>query len=107
MNLQSGLDRMKGDLSDWDFTCLLEEQAREVTELIRKFGPNPPSSALERAYRFLIDVEKWKAMCLQQRMGMAATNPIRTVWNALKEALEAGTDRQALLAVMELKGFGS
>lgn len=46
-------------------------------------------------------------MCLKERMGNAEQNSEQTVWGAFRGALDARTDRDALLSIMQLRGFGS
>jgi hypothetical protein len=55
----------------------------------------------------LVDIEKWKAMCLKERMGNAAKNSPRQVWEALRGAVDTKDDVQSILSIMRLKGFGS
>jgi hypothetical protein len=106
--LSDGLNLYKtSSSSDWNRTLRIERSALAVVELIAQHGANPTPSALRAAYDLLLDIEAWKAMCLQQRMGKAGHNPERTVWNAFRGALNAASDRDAILSIMQLKGFGS
>lgn len=93
--------------SDWQRTLKVEHRAANVVRLIAEHGEQPTASALREAYELLLDIERWKAMCLQQRMGNAGQNPEPVVWNAFRGALNAQTDRDTVLSVMQLKGFGS
>jgi hypothetical protein len=88
-------------------TAPLESAARIVLDAIGEHGDNPTPNALAAAKRFIVDVEKWKADCLQDRIGNAALNTEITVWHALRGAANAGSDEEALLSVMQLRGFGS
>jgi hypothetical protein len=93
--------------SDWKFTLKVESSANEVLKLISLYGNQPNASALAAAQLLLIDIEKWKAMCLEDRIGNAEQNSQRDVWNAFRDALIASNDLDAILSIMRLKGFGS
>lgn len=93
--------------SDWQRTLQIESSAVVVAKLISQYDNQPTPSALRAAYDLLLEIEKWKAMCLQQRMGNAGQNSEQTIWNAFRGALHAQNDRDAILSVMQLKGFGS
>jgi hypothetical protein len=108
MNLLDGLEYFKTyDDSDWQFTLEVEKSAVEVIRLISQQGSRPSESALAAARDLLIDIEKWKAMCLKERMGNAEKNSQQDIWDAFRDALTARNDRDAILSVMRLKGFGS
>jgi hypothetical protein len=102
-----GLNYFKKDSADWELTQDIENEAKRIQELISRHGTEPDSVALNAAHNLLTDIEKWKAMCLGERMGNALKNSKRTVWDAFLGALDATNDRGALLSVMRLKGFGS
>lgn len=55
----------------------------------------------------LIEIERWKAGCLEERMGSAVQNSDIEIWKALLGASKSTNDSQALLSIMKLKGFGS
>jgi hypothetical protein len=63
--------------------------------------------ALNAAHALLIDIEKWKAMCLKERMGNAERNSTQAVWDAFRDAVNARNDLDAILSIMQLRGFGS
>jgi hypothetical protein len=107
MNLVDGLRyyRESSD-SDWNFTLSVESSARDVLKLISVQGDKPSSSALAAAHRLLIDIEKWKAMCLKERMGNAEQNSPSLVWSAFQGAIAAVSDLDAILSIMQLRGFG-
>jgi hypothetical protein len=108
MNLLDGLNYYKEySDSDWQFTLEVESSAREVLSLIALQGDRPNASALAASHHLLRDIEKWKAMCLKERMGNAEQNSEQTVWGAFRGAFDARTDRDALLSIMQLRGFGS
>jgi hypothetical protein len=108
MNLLDGLNNYKEySHSDWQFTLEVERSAREVLSLIALQGERPDASALAAAYHLLMDIEKWKAMCLRERMGNAEQNSQRDVWNAFRGAVGAANDVDSILSIMLLRGFGS
>jgi hypothetical protein len=108
MNLIDGLKYFKEcSDSDWQFTLQVESSAVEVLKLISQHGDQPNSATLSAAHTLLVDIEKWKAMCLQERMGNAAKNSPRQVWEAFRGAVDAKDDVQSILSIMRLKGFGS
>jgi hypothetical protein len=108
MNLSDGLTHYKEySDSDWQFTLKIESSAVEMSKLISQHGDQPNSVALSAAHALLVDIEKWKAMCLKERMGNAEQNSQRDVWNAFRGALSARNDLDAILSIMQLKGFGS
>ena len=93
MNLLDGLDYYKEySDSDWQFTLKVESAANEMSKLISRYGDQPNSSALAAAHALLVEIEKWKAMCLKERMGNAEQNSQRNAWNAFRAALSARND---------------
>lgn len=108
MNLADGLDYYKRySDSDWDFTLRVESAAAKVVQSISLHRNQPSALALAASHDLLMDIEKWKAMCLRERMGNAERNSERDVWDAFQSAIEAENDLDAILAIMQLKGFGS
>ena len=107
MELTDGLEKYKSYSTDYSFTVQLESQARGILDLLSTHGDQPSQSALAQVKSFLLEVEKWKANCLQQRTGNAAKNSERAVWGAFQGAVSATTDTEAMLSIMQLKGFGS
>jgi len=108
MNLLDGLNYYKRySDSDWDFTLRVESAAVEVLKMISRYGDQPNASALNAAHVLLMDIEKWKAMCLKERMGNAEQNSSQAVWDAFCGAVNARSDLEAILSIMQLKGFGS
>ena len=107
MNLSDGLNYYK-QYSDsyWDFTLRVESSAVEVLKMISQYGEQPTSAALSAARALLVDIEKWKAMCLKERMGNAGQNSPHAVWNAFLGAALAQSDQDAVLSIMQLRGFG-
>jgi len=94
MNLLDGLEYFKTyDDSDWQFTLEVEKSAVEVVKLISQQGSRPSAAALAAGRDLLIDIEKWKAMCLQEQTGNAAKNSEEAVCNAFRTALEAPNAR--------------
>lgn len=93
--------------SDWKRTLKVEDRAVKIANLIAQYGAQPTASALREAYELLLDIERWKAMCLEDRIGNAGRNPEQLVWNAFRGALDSKNDRDCILSIMQLKGFGS
>jgi hypothetical protein len=93
--------------SDWKRTLKVEDRAVKVANLIAQYGAQPTASALPEAYEMLLDIEWWKAMCLEERIGNAGHSPQQLVWNAFRGALDSKNDRDCILLIMQLKGFGS
>jgi hypothetical protein len=106
--LLDGLNYYKtGPDSDWKRTQEVERSTVDVVKFIAQYGAQPTAAALRSAYNLLLDIEAWKAMCLQERMGNAGRNSEQDVWNAFRGALDAKNDRDCILSIMQLKGFGS
>lgn len=107
MEIYDGLERYLQD-ADQKWISALESRAAGLIELIKTHNDNPPDFALQQAKDFLIDVEKWKANCLQSRVGNAEKNNSRNIWFALLDAIRnENNDVLALQSIMQLKGFGS
>jgi hypothetical protein len=92
---------------NYEWTLSLEKEAQHILELIKTINIHPPASAMKEVRQLLIEIEKWKAGCLQQRMGNACRNSDTQIWNAIHAATKTTDDSETLLAIMELKGFGS
>lgn len=107
MKLTDGLEEYRSHPTYHSFTVPLESQAQKLLDLLDRYGDQPSQSALSEAKNFLIEVEKWKAGCLQQRMGNAAKNSERSIWQALQGVANATSDVEAIMSIMQLKGFGS
>jgi hypothetical protein len=107
MDLIDGLELYKKDEEFWIFTLSCEEKAKEIIALLEIWGNNPNEDSLKGSKEFLIQVERWKAMCISDRMGNAERNKPKSIWNALRGALSAKTDLETLNSIMQLKGFGS
>lgn len=107
MNLLDGLKHYEQETIFSEWASRIEMQTRDVFLLLGQFGTSPTPVALEKARVLLIEIEKWKAGCLQERMGSAIQNSDIDIWNALYRATTSTSDVQALLAIMKLKGFGS
>jgi hypothetical protein len=108
VNLLDGLNYYKSySHSDWDFTLRVESFAVEVLKMISLHGDQPNAAALAAAHVLLVDIEKWKAMCLKERMGNAEQNSPQAAWNAFRGAVDASNDLEAILSIMQLRGFGS
>lgn len=87
-------------------TTCLEKEAQAVRRVLQ-YGGQPCASDLERVRDFLIEVELWKANCMKELTGYAVQNDPMQIWASLQGAVTAVDDLSALLAVMDLIGFGS
>ncbi len=95
------------DIHNRNWTTTLEQEGKAIVGLLGAHGNSPDCLDLEKVYYFLIDVEKWKANCDQDKIGNADHNPSEAIWKAFLGALNAHTDPDKLLSIMQLKGFGS
>jgi len=87
MDLFDGLKNYMANAGDWDFTLKLEQRAENAIVLLNQYRDmNPPGSILQVMRQLLIDIEKWKAMCIKDQMGMAATNSENDIWRAKRIA---------------------
>ena len=67
----------------------------------------PDDSAQGKAYKLLDEIETWKAGCNNETKGYyAIQNSPLDVWDALRRAMKAHKDLDALHAIMTLSGFG-
>lgn len=107
MDLLDGLKQYKTTDAYYSWALRLEKEGEHVLKLIEQYNTNPPASFLNEVRQFLREIEKWKAGCLQQRMGNASRNSDTQIWNAIHAAAKSTNDIGTLLAIMELKGFGS
>lgn len=107
MNLVKGLMHYQQDTMFHAWALDIELQAANVLKLIHEQDSNPSEEALVEARNFLVEVEKWKAGCLQQRMENAERNTGTDIWRALRDASIATNDLETLSSIMRLKGFGS
>jgi len=108
MQIFQGLDEFKKNMEYWQFTIDLERRAKGVVELLRKCGDSvPPKEYLLEAKAFLIEVERWKGMSIQDQVGLAKRNSEDSIWRALRQAMSSDTDLQAIRSIMSLIGFGS
>lgn len=92
--------------SDDHLTTYLEKEARAIQQVIQDTA-QPSASDLQRVQQFLIDVEIWKADCMEEGTGNAVKNPPMQIWASLQSAVTAANDLGALFSVMDLVGFGS
>ena len=89
------------------FTRRLESEALTIKDLLIKQSDSPSTNDLKEARAFLLDVELWKADCLEEKTGLAAMNGNHEIWHALLGVINAVDDLRALRSVMTLVGFGS
>lgn len=106
MNLLDGQNRYRQNAKEWKFTREIEKAAQDVCGLIIRDGDQPTPPALDDAYNLLIQIEVWKMMCMEERIGNAKDNAKQLVWDAFRGALNASNDRDAIVSIMALKGFG-
>jgi len=90
-----------------NFTARLEAEAKSIRSVILETPSKPAETELQRVKSFLLDVERWKADCMEELTGNAAKNDASQIWNALRTAITSSSDRDALLAIMNLVGLGS
>jgi hypothetical protein len=109
MTLLDGLKFYEhNDSAFWKFTSDVEERARKLSALLADDNYHPTEKALEDAHQLLVDIERWKAGCIEEVTGhWAVENSPRDVWNACRAAIKASTDRDGILSIMRLKGFGA
>jgi len=107
MDLTDGLREYQNDSSYWRLTVELEVFAKEIVASLSRHGDNPPKRSLSRSKDFLLKVEQWKAMCIEDQTGMASKNAEVLIWEAFQGALRAGNDVEAVRSIMSLVGFGS
>lgn len=88
-------------------TAHLEAEARSIRDLVARAADSPSENDCARTRQFLVDVELWKADCMEDLTGNALRNSPRETWSAIQGALTARDDRVALLSIMALVGFGS
>jgi len=107
VDLSDGLKEYQKNAKYWEFTVELEEFAKEILRMLTRYGDEPPEESLSRTKKFLLEIERWKAMCIQDQMGMASRNSELSIWKAFQSAVKAKKDIEALRSVMSLVGFGS
>jgi hypothetical protein len=93
--------------SSLSFTNVLELEGQTIKGLINQYGNTPSTIELDRATNFLINIERWKADCREEQTGNAIRNNPREIWVSLKGAINASDDKDALLSIMRLTGFGA
>jgi hypothetical protein len=107
MNLEDGLQRYKQDAQYWQLTLDIEQASQKVLSDLKRYDNEPAPAALQTAKDLLLNIEKWKAMCLPSRMKNAKENSPKAVWKAFLRAINARSDVDAVRSIMDLKGFGS
>ena len=90
----------------WMLTERLEKQANDIKMKVHDSSVNAGNEDLTHAKQLLIEIEKWKAMCIGERMGAAESNSTELIWESLRGAIMARNDLDALQSVMHLRGFG-
>lgn len=82
MELSDCFDDFRRGLSsqDHNFTTRLEAEARNIRSMILVHGSKPLEIDLHQGKNFLLDVEKWKADCLEELTGNAIRNEFNRIW---------------------------
>jgi hypothetical protein len=107
MVLKDGLLIYQSDADFWGFTIRLERTAAELLELLIDENYQPNAADKVKAHKLLDEIETWKAGCDEEKKGnYAIRNSPSDVWNALRRAMKATNDLDALHAIMTLEGFG-
>ena len=106
MELADYLQVYIGNQEDWTFTLRIENMAESLLSLLRRYGNCPDAESVNFAMEFLLEVEKWKQMCLMSRIGNAVRNSPEEIWTSLLSASTAGSDVEAFRPIMNLIGFG-
>lgn len=107
IELIDGVKEIQKDKKGWAFTKQIEQSMEELLKSIKKYKNSPTQNALEKAKQLLIRIEFWKANCMEEQTGHAAKNSDTAIWQAFYGVSKAKTDIEALLCIMDLKGFGS
>lgn len=105
--LQQGFQIAKDKSANFEVENSLEEDAREIFELINSENNIPSQRTLRLCYDFLIAVEKWKMMAIECRLGNASQNDEQEIYNAFRGACLKKSDKEKLLSIMSLRGFGA
>ncbi|HDM8204489.1 TPA: hypothetical protein P0E29_005025 [Vibrio harveyi] len=105
--LKYGFELAKLKTNDFLVECALEKSAQEIESLILEEDAFPSASTLSKCKSFLCEVEKWKMMSIKCRLGNAAKNSEEEIYSALRGMVLKTGDRDKVLSVMNLKGFGS
>jgi hypothetical protein len=99
---------VNSDLSFWSFTQELVTFAATMKVVIDRGDRSP--DAFKFADLLLRAIELWKAGCVQDKALYAVENQPDKIWDTFRNALgfmNPKDDTQALLAIMELTGFGA
>jgi hypothetical protein len=107
MKLEDGLLIYQSNAKFWEFTLRLEGTAADMLKLLVDDNYQPADDDKRRAHQLLDEIETWKADCDEEKKGnYAIRNSPSDVWNALRQAVKATKDLDALHAIMTLEGFG-
>lgn len=92
----------------WEYTLSLEKKGKVIKEYFNKYKlVEPPSKVLEEVKDYIVEIAKWKGMCIESRYKDAKRNNETEVWDSIKNSLNATDRKEKLLNIMVLKGFGS
>ncbi len=107
IELADGIKEIQKDKKGWEFTKRIEKSTKELLQLIEKYKNSPTQDCLNKAKKLLIDIEYWKANCMEEQAGFAKKNMDNAIWKAFYDASKAKYDNNALLSIMSLHGFGA
>jgi hypothetical protein len=108
MELKDGLTFYeKEDLKFWKFTLDLEKKAEEMLKLLLEVNYQPDDQALIDARELLIEIERWKAGCIDELTGHARKNSKQDVWDSFRKGMTASSPAAAISSITtRLNGFG-
>jgi hypothetical protein len=107
VKLEDGLLIYQSNTKFWEFTLRLERTAADMLKLLVDDNYQPLDDDKRKAHQLLDEIETWKADCDEEKKGnYAIRNSPSDVWNALRQAMKATKDLDALHAIMTLEGFG-
>jgi hypothetical protein len=99
---------VNSDVSFWNFTQELLGYAAKMKVVIERGDRG--SGAVKFADLLLRAIELWKAGCVEELTGYAVENQPDEIWDVFRNAISfmnSKNDTSALLAIMELTGFGA
>ncbi len=108
MELLDGLTYYKQENRKYyDWAIQLEEQSKKILVLLDEHENHPLQNSLIDAKTLLMKIERWKGGCLNSRTSYTIDNSSTSIWNALLGAYKSPDEVNAILSIMQLKGFGS
>jgi hypothetical protein len=108
MELPDGLTYYKQENRKYyDWAIQLEEQSKKILALLDEHENHPLQNSLNDAKTLLMNIERWKGGCLNSRTSYTVDNSSTSIWNALLSAYKSPDELNAILSIMQLRGFGS